>query len=59
MKEYVSLTTAAMKVDKIHFYSDYSDSLLKGKDVSLSKSMINNPEYVTFIFLLMVGVIEI
>ena len=25
MKEYVSVTTAAMKVGKIHFYSDHSN----------------------------------
>ena len=25
MKEYVSLTTAAVKMDKIHFYSDHSN----------------------------------
>ena len=47
-KEYVSLTTAAMKMCKIHFYSDHSNGLLRGKDASLGHSMINHPQYITF-----------
>ena len=31
MKEYVSVTTAAMKMAKIHFYSDYSNGRQKEK----------------------------
>ena len=47
MKEYVPLTTAAMKMCKIHFYSDHSNGCLEEKNASLGNSMLNHPEHVT------------
>ena len=39
MKEYVTLTTVAMKMGRRHFYSDHSKWLLRGKDAALGNSM--------------------
>ena len=60
MKGYVSLTTAAMKIGEIYFYSDH-----RGKKASLSNSMLNHlgdPPFTSWIFLKflpVVGIIEI
>ena len=40
MKKYVTLTTAAIKMGKRHFYSDFSNGI---KDASLDNSIINHP----------------
>ena len=47
MKEYISLTTAAMKMGKRHFYSDHSNGCLQEKNASLGNSMLNHPGHVT------------
>ena len=47
MKKYVSLTTAAMKMAKKHFYSDHSNGVYKEKNSLLGNSMLNHPGRVT------------
>ena len=42
MKEYVSLTTAAMKIDKRHFHSDHSNGCYKEK-CSIAQFHIESP----------------
>ena len=66
MKQYVSLTTDAMKRGNKDFYSDHNNSRLRrGKVSSLGNSMLNHSGHVTltswiFVKLLpVVGVIEI
>ena len=46
MKEYVSLTTVAMKMGERHFYSVLA-TVAKRKNVSLGNSMLNHPGHVT------------
>ena len=63
MKEYVSLTTVAMKMGERHFYSVLA-TVAKRKNVSLGNSMLNHPGHITLTswvflkFLPMVGIIE-
>ena len=63
MKEYISLTTAAMKMDKI--FKVIIATVYNRKNASLGNSMLNHPEHVTFTiwiflkFLPVVGIIEI
>ena len=46
MKEYVSLTTVAMKMGERHFYSVLA-TVAKRKNVSLGNSMLNHPGHIT------------
>ena len=49
MKEYFSLTTAAMKMGKKRFYNDHSNKVLHWrKNYSLDNSMLNHPGHHTF-----------
>ena len=63
MKEYVSLTTAAMKMGKI--FKVIIATVSNRKNASLGNSMLNHPGHVTFTlwiflkFLTVVGIIEI
>ena len=63
MKEYVSLTTAAMKMCK--FLKMIIATVAKRKNVSLGNSMLNHPGHVTLTlwiflkFLPVIGIIDI
>ena len=63
IKQYVSLTTAAMKMGKI--FTVIIATVAKRKNALLDSSMLNHPGHVTFTFwiflkfLPMVGIIEI
>ena len=46
MKEYVSLTTVAMKIGERHFYSDQSNGCYEEK-MLLGNPMLNYPGHVT------------
>ena len=46
MKEYVSMTTTAVKMGKIDFYS-----LLRGKNASLGNSILNHSGHITKILI--------
>ena len=65
MKEYVSLTTAAMKMGKRQFYNHHSKWLLREKHASQGKSILSYPGHVTLIswiflkFFPAAGIIEI
>ena len=64
MKESISLTTAAMKMSKVHFYSDHrrkkKKMLLKEKNVLLGNSMLNHPGHVTLtLWIFIEGIIKI
>ena len=48
MKEYISLTTAAMKMGKI--FTVIIATVAKRKHASLGNSMLNHPGYVTLTF---------
>ena len=47
MKEYVSLTTAAMKMGKKKIFKVIIVTAVRGKDASLVNSMLNHPGHVT------------
>ena len=66
MKEYVSLTTTAMKMGKRNFYSDLIATVAKRKkNASLVNCMLNHPGHVTLAswnflkFLPVVGITDI